>query len=251
MLSFFNDHSIKATHVAQAKHHAEADMLLSGTYRKENGHFRGCSIGCFAYEINPKFDDLQAHALIAETRGLPEWLMRLQDSMFEGLPADDRARFHVELAERIPVGKNLEPVKHGIAVARIDRLLVIQRKALEAKHGYGVHEAIEQTITALEIGRRAHEAAAGGNLCELPAAYSAADSAACSAAYSACSAARSAAYSAAYSAADSAYSAADSAYSAYSAARSAADSAYSAARSAAWQAERDALFAALDKANAS
>ncbi|ALN79472.1 hypothetical protein [Lysobacter antibioticus] len=252
-LSFHGDAALKAEHVAQAEHHAAADMLASGTYGTGKGaEFRGCSVGCFAHDIDPeRYGDW--HAIVAEARGLPEWLIQLQDSMFEGLPQAERVSFHVELAKRIPVGVNLEPVQHWLAVARIDRMLIEQRKALEAKHTHGVTEAIQGVIAALEVGRRAHEAAAGGNSCELSAAESAAESAAWSA-RSARSAAESAARSAAWSAAWSARSAAESA--ARSAAESAAwsaawsASAWSAAWSAAWIAERDALFAALDKAAA-
>ncbi|SDW93886.1 hypothetical protein [Lysobacter enzymogenes] len=263
-LSFRGDAALKAEHVAQAEHHAAADMLMSGTYGEGSGaNFRGCSVGCFAHEINP--DEYgNWHETVAEARGLPEWLIRLQDSIFEGLGQDERAQFHVELAKRIPVGVDLEPVKHRIAVARIDRALATQRVALEAKHPHGVHEAVEQTIAALEVGRRAHEAAAGGQSCDLWSARSAAESAARSAAWSAesaawsaesaesaesaasaaWSAARSAARSAAWSAESAAWSAESAAWSAASAAWSAARSA---ARSAAWIAERDALFAALDQ----
>ena len=247
MLSFNNDPSLKALHVAQAEQHAAADMLMAGTFGAMDGDtFKGCYVGCFAHEIDPTTGNY--HEVVASNRGLPEWLVRLQDSMFEGLPAEDRPSFHVELARRIPVGVNLEPVQHWIAIARIDRLLTIQRKSLEANHAHGVHEAVQQTIAALEVGRRAHEAAAGGNTCELSAAAWSAESAAESAARSAAwSAARSAAWSArsaAWSAESAAWSAARSARSA----RSAAWSAESAAWSAGWREERDALFAALDKA---
>ncbi|HEY4292097.1 hypothetical protein [Luteibacter sp.] len=269
VLSFRGDAALKAVHVTQAEHHAEADMLAAGTYGEGRGaHFRGCSVGCFAHDIDPT-TDTNWHEVVAEARGLPVWLICLQDSMFEGLPHEDRATFHVDLAKRIPVGADLEPVQHWIAMARIDRMVEGLKPALEAKHGHGVHEAIEQVVAALAVGRRAHEAAAGGNVCELSAAESAAESAESAAeaawsaaesaesAESAAEAAESAARSAAWSAARSAESAARSA--AWSAARSAAESAAesaesaarsaeSAARSAAWKAERDALFAALDRA---
>ncbi len=262
MLTYNNNPALKAKHIAHAEHHLAADMLRAGTYGAGSGkNFKACSVGCFAHDIDPETDT--QHATVADHYSLPEWLIRLQDSMFEGLPANERNTFHVELAKRIPQGVSLDSVPHLIAVARIDRMLVTQRAALGLKHGYGVADAIVLVIAALESGRRAHEAAAGGNACELSAAYSAAYSAystadsAHSAAYSARSAADSAAHSAAYSAystADSAHSAAYSArsaaYSARSAAYSAHSAAYSAAHSAAWQQERDALFAALDKAGA-
>lgn len=212
ILSFNNDPALKAEHVAQAGHHAAADMLRSGTYGVvEAKQFHACSIGCFAHDIDPEFKG-NLHGLIAKTRALPEWLILLQDSLFEGLPAGERGAFHVELAKRIPVGVDLEPVRHWLADDRIDRMLTLQRTALEAQHAHGVHEAIQRTVAVLEVTRRAHEAAAGGNTCEL--------------------------------------SAAESAESAESAARSAARSAW-AAWSAAWSAwceERDSLFSALDRA---
>jgi hypothetical protein len=278
MLTYNASAELKAEHVAHAEAHFAAEQLLSGTYGTEkNGKFYGCSVGCFAHDIAPDVED-NRHEIVANHYALPEWLVRLQDSMFEGLPQEDRGTFHVELAKRIPLGADLTPVPHWIAIARIDRMLETQRKVLEAKHPQQVHDAIAQVISALEIGRRAHEAAAGGNVCELPAAESAArsaesaESAAESAAWSAWSArsaesAESAAWSAAWSArsAKSAESAAWSAWSARSAesaesaaesaawsarsARSAesAESAAWSARSAAWKQERDALFAALDR----
>ncbi|MEG0966739.1 MAG: hypothetical protein RSG92_15325 [Pseudomonas sp.] len=239
-LSFNNDPALKALHVEQAERHAALDMLAAGTYGEgEGAAFRGCSVGCFAHDIAPDSDD--HHTVVAEARGLPEWLIRLQDSMFEGLPAADRAVFHVELARAIPVGVDLAPVPHLIAVDRIDRLIRAQQELRTRPLPENVTAAIDQVIGALEIGRRAHEAAAGGNTCQLETARSAARSAAESA-WSAWSAAESAAWaaeSAARSAAESA------AWAARSAARSAAESAAWAARSAAWCEERDALFTVL------
>ncbi|WHB31219.1 hypothetical protein [Xanthomonas phage NEB7] len=265
-LSFNNDPALKALHVAQAERHEAQDMLVSGTFGEmHDGQFRGCSVGCFAHEIDP--DSTSFHATVADARALPEWLIRLQDSMFEGLPAAERGSFHVELAKRIPVGVDLAPLPHLIAIARIDRMLVTQRAALSADHPDQVTHAIAQVVSALEVGRRFHEGAAGVDGVESAAesaqsaaqsaarsAWSAAESAARSAwsvarsaqsamAQSAQSAAESAAWSATESAAQSARSAARSARSAAESAWSAAWSAWSAARSA-WSAAESAQSAA-------
>src|SRR5699024_7324123 len=94
-LSYHNDPKLKEAHIAQAQHHMEADMLLAGTYGEDEGDkFRGCSVGCFAHEIDPSRVDY--HAIVAEAAGWPEWLVRLSDTLFEGLPADERNSFHVE-----------------------------------------------------------------------------------------------------------------------------------------------------------
>ena len=255
ILSYHGSPAVKHFHVEQARRHLATGTLLAGTYGEGSGeNFRACSVGCMAHDIDPTRKDF--HAVVAEHAGWPEWLVRLNDAVFENLPSPERNTFHVKLREAVPVGVDLEPVLHKLAIRRLDRLIAAQTKALEAKRAYGVHEAIEKVIDALGKVRAYHSAYSAGSATYSAgsadsAAYSAdsarsagysADSAAYSAARSADSAARSAdsaTYSAgsAYSAAYSAYSAARSAacsatYSAYSAARSAAYSAYSAARSA-------------------
>lgn len=175
-LSFNNDPALKALHVEQAERHAALDMLAAGTYGEgEGAAFRGCSVGCFAHDIAP--DSHDHHEVVAAARGLPVWLIRLQDAMFEGLPPADRAVFHTELARAIPVGVDLAPVPHLIAVARVDRLIRTQHGLRTQPLPEDVAAAIDQVIGALETGRRAHEAAAGGNTRQLETARSAARSA--------------------------------------------------------------------------
>jgi hypothetical protein len=230
--SYHNDPAIKAFHVAQAKHHLAADMLVSGTYGEGNAsNFRGCSIGCMAHDIDPSRDDY--HKLVAEHAGWPEWLARLNDSIFEGLPKGERETFHVDLREAIPVGVDLEPVLHKLALRRIDRLIELQTSAL-GKSGESVDDVIQETLAALIQVRRCHEAEIGGNVCDWSAARSAAESA-----ESAAESARSAAESAAESARSARWSAAESARSARWSAESArsARSAAESARSAEWSAE--------------
>jgi hypothetical protein len=228
--AFHTDPAVKAKYVARVRMHRAADNLKQGV-GWEMG--KGCAIGCTleAYE----------HERYPEELGLPVWLARLEDAIFEGLKNGEAQAWPEAFLEAITPGADVEPVRHKLAVRRIERLIALQTKALEAKHGYGVHEAIEKTIAALHVVRRYHEYELG--LCEIVTSYSA-RSAARSAAYSARSAAYSAAYSArsAYSAADAA---ADAAYSARSAADAAysADSARSAARSAAYSA-RSAAYSA-------
>lgn len=252
MLSFNNSHALKDRAIALAEHHAAADMLKAGTYGNDQkgGAFRGCSVGCFAHDLSTHAEN-DLHSAVARALCVPKWLVRLQDSTFEGLPAEQRAGFHVELYQRVPVGVDLGPVQHWIAIARIDRMLETQRKTLDAGYSRDVTEVISQVIAALKAGKRAHEAAAGGNDSELSYAARLAGLAelaawsAESAAWSARSAARSAA-GAAELAAWSAKSAAGAA--AESAAWSAKSAARAAAESAAWIAERNALFAALCRA---
>lgn len=195
-LSYKNDPAIKAALIARMDAHAAADEIIKGTGWK-NG--KGCFIGCSLNDYD--------HTRWPEELGLPEWLARLSDAVFEGLPNADAMTFATELPRRIPVGVDLEPLQCLLAIARIDRMLTTQRDELKANHLYGVHEAILQTVAALEAVRKAHEESSGT------------ESAALSARSAALSAARSAEWPAALSA----------------------------EWPAAWQQERGALYAALVK----
>ena len=228
MKSFKNDPSLKELHVEQAKKHYEQDMLIAGTYGEtDTDVFRGCSVGCFAYEISGQADD-NPHKIVADDRGLPEWLIHLQDRIFEGLPLEDRKKWHVQLAEAIPVGIDLEPVRHKLAIMRMDKLIALQQRNI------GASNIVQQTIDVLNIVRQCHEAELSKDSCDWAAAVVAADWSAWSAwsasAASAWSASAASAWSASESAAASAWSASE------SVARSVVAAAESAARSVSAQA---------------
>ncbi len=73
----------------------------------------------------------------------------------------------IRFLEAIPVGVNVESVRHKLAIKRLDHLLEIQTKALNAKHPHGVYEATVQTISAINQVRRCHEAEIGANFCNV------------------------------------------------------------------------------------
>src|SRR3990167_6216827 len=110
MLSYNNDPSTKADHVSLSILHAEGDRLSSGSYGNTSTGI-GCSVGCHAMDYGLRNDD---HAGLAKHIGWPEWLVRLQDTIFEGLPATDRGAWHVALAEAVPVGVDLTKAYHRI-----------------------------------------------------------------------------------------------------------------------------------------
>jgi len=171
--AFHGDPAIKAKYLARVQAHAAADRLIQGTGWEEG---KGCAIGCTleAYD----------HTRYPIELGLPEWLARLEDSIFEGFPKDEAMVWPESFLEAIHPGADLEPVRHKLAMRRIDRLTELQRGNL-GEHGEASDSVIHQTLSALEQVRRCHEAEAGGNVCDVPAAWSAAWSAAESAAWSA------------------------------------------------------------------
>ena len=222
MLTFYSDPAKKQERIERHKRHIEADRLMAGCYQDESNPLKGCSVGCDAIDISGDADG-NCHKVVAEHDGVPEWLEHLRDAVFEGLPEDERAGWHLALAESIPVGADIEIVRHQLA----DWMLSDDGPMPEAVNHATVKDAISQV-------RKYHQDCIG-DVFESEAASSAAWSAAISAAISAASsaawsAASSAAWSAASSAAESAASSA-----AWSAASSAAISAaISAAESAAF-----------------
>jgi hypothetical protein len=230
--AFHNKESEKQKYVSRMKSHIAADELIRGegwTGKK------GCAVGCTLNRYN--------HKCYQDELGLPEWLARLEDTLFEGMSLEKSKTFPLEFLEAIPVGANLDKTFHKFCI------YVLQdcKKNVELKYDY-VIEAIDSVIGyhqksivgfesesaawSAESAARSAESAESAARSAASAAWSA-ESAAWSA-ESAESAARSAesAESAAWSAESAAWSA-RSARSAWSAARSAAES----ARSAAWSAE--------------
>ncbi len=188
MLSFHNDIEVKEKYVNRVKAHAKADNLIQGT-GWENG--KGCAIGCTL----ESFD----HSAYPTELGLPEWLARLEDRLFEGMENKYAMKFPLDFLEAIPVGVSLEPVKWKFCsylcsdnIARVENLDIdwnLKKQVLTAiKHVKLIHD------NAIETGVWDASAACAAR----SAAHSAAHSAAASVA------AYSAAWSAAYSVADSA-----------------------------------------------
>ena len=182
----------KTEFLDQSRMHFAADMLLRGTYAaKDADDFKGCSVGCHLRHIMTtatveqikNIDD--KHRRVANYYGYPEWLALLQDSIFEGLPNGESAKWHVLLAESLaktPADYDWQAALHRVHAA----ILRISYKTA------GTAQEVVNRILDL------HERAGRGEKVtdEL---WSAAESAAESAARSAAeSAARSAARSAAY-----------------------------------------------------
>jgi len=227
MLSFHSDPAIKEKYLTRVIAHRKADNIIQGTGWVEG---RGCAVGCTLENYDPSLYPVEL--------GLPEWLARLEDIIFESLPEKDAVEWPEKFLEAIAVGVNVEMVRPKLAIRRLDRLIVFQKSLAEKNPS--VKEAIEQVIAALDLTKQLHQTEINEPFCNIESAWSA-ESAARSAARSAWIAGRGAAESAAKSAwiaANSAWIAANSAAeSAGRTANSAANSARGAAWSSVWGAE--------------
>jgi len=243
MLSYLNNTKLKRDFVKEIKWHQDQDKTIKGTYQEgTNGDFKGCAVGCSIHSLNrlngTKFETSK-HKVYETALGIPEWLARLEDDIFEGLPTEEALKWPLRFSKAIPVGVDLEPVKWQFCAylmkENIDRVLKLDIS----------DELKEQVVSAIRGVLSLHEEAIKTGRWDGPAAWSAAESAAESAAWSAAESARSAARSArpaAWSAAESAAWSARPA--AWSAAEAATESARSSARSSAWSAARSAAWSA-------
>ena len=254
MLSYNNDPEFKERAIKSAEHHAKADMLIKGQYGHVNGSFKGCSVGCDAYDIFMEQgkdkdyinDNIKSpHEITSKYFGVPEWLERCRDTFFENL--EDNTGWHVRFKQAIPAGVSEE--RFNIVKSKF--LLFILDENIERVNQLDISDDLKKKVVdAIKQCQGLHQTVVNGGEWNESAAWSA-RSAAESAAWSARSAAwsaRSAAWSA-RSAAWSAESAVRSAWSARSAAWSAESAVRSAwsARSAAWSAESAAWSAAFQQ----
>lgn len=141
MKSFNGLKSLKDEAIAMAQHHYDLDMLAKGTFGRLNADtFEACSVGCMAHDIDPTSHEY--HKVVAKKFGLTEWLIHMQDWLFENL--EDNKAFHVEFYKRIPVGVDLQKVYHMTSSDRMQRLIVQQKKLPVAKYTKQVLDCLEQ-----------------------------------------------------------------------------------------------------------
>ncbi len=203
----------------QLQDHYDQDEIIKGEYWEKG---KGCAIGCTIHS--------DKHNKYESKLGIPEWIARLEDRLFEGMKNADSKEFPSRLIKAIPVGfSNWQHVYHQLYIHILEKECKNIDHELVKKAFYDVIELHKQESKNKKLWSAAWSVA-----------ESAADSATESAARSAVkSAARSAAESAAWSARSAAESATESAGSAIWSAKSAAWSARSAAESAAWSAESE------------
>ena len=115
MLSYKSNPKLKRMMVTEMKLHRKNDQIIKGTYSKMNGIFKGCAVGCSIHSLNVRLKKnlpTNQHSIYESELGLPEWLARLEDFLFESLPDEEAKNFPVDLLTTIPVGVDLDPVQY-------------------------------------------------------------------------------------------------------------------------------------------
>ena len=107
-------------HKRKIERHKEQDAFMRGTYIEDNkNNFRGCAVGCSIYSINKLLGtahDYDEHVDMAETLQIPEWLVRLEDKIFEGLSEKDSKEWLLRFSEAINEGADLDKIKQEFLV---------------------------------------------------------------------------------------------------------------------------------------
>ena len=95
MQAFHNDQSIKEKYLSRVKAHYAADEIIKGKYWEDG---KGCAVGCTVHSSEKEL-------------GVPQWLARVQDRLFEGMPNADAKEFPVKFLEAINIGSDLNKIK--------------------------------------------------------------------------------------------------------------------------------------------
>jgi hypothetical protein len=176
----------KAEFVNELKKHQKMDSFVRGNYWNEADQ-KGCAVGCSLKSIatikDIKIKQFNNHAEYETHLGIPEWLARVEDTLFEGMSLDKSKTWPVDFAKAINTGADLDKVKVPFICIILEHSLVsISKARYDAVKYPQVKDAIDQTAKAVKQMIKAQKSGAEK---EIQAAAYSADSAAYSAAYSA------------------------------------------------------------------
>lgn len=147
MLSYLNDPAVKAKYTARFADHRAADEVIQGT-GFDNG--RGCFVGCTLDDYN--------HSRFPVELGWPEWLAHLADAIFEGVPKTEAAQFGTDLLEAVPIGVDLEPLRHRFAL-KVQQRNLARLAGNDEPYAVECRAAIEGVIAYLQAEDKAESAA--------------------------------------------------------------------------------------------
>ena len=155
LISYKNDPKLKEMFVAEIEEHRKADQIIQGTYGEgTNGDWKGCAVGCGVHSLNRKLGkeySTSDHTVYEKELGIPEWLARLEDTIFEGLTVEESKLWPTQFAQAVPVGVDLDPLKYKfyafILRENIDRVLKLD---IEDSLKEQVVKAIQGVLTLHE-----------------------------------------------------------------------------------------------------
>lgn len=91
--AFHNDELIQQKYITRVENHYKLDEIIKGEYWIDG---KGCAVGCILHSNN--------HHDSESELGIPTWLFKLIDVLFEGLPNDKAKEFPLKFLCSIPIG---------------------------------------------------------------------------------------------------------------------------------------------------
>lgn len=114
MLRAFTGTPVSKTECLKAiTRHAENDRLIRGTYWDDD-LMQGCGVGCTLVDFVDDARKCADHEWYEWLFGIPMYLARLEDRIFENVSPARRRRWPVEFIAAIPVGSDLGTVAPDI-----------------------------------------------------------------------------------------------------------------------------------------
>ena len=155
--------------IAEARAHREADRLVPGIYW--NGA-SGCSVGCSVETVNRRTKTNMSHAdhlNLARALGIPENLVWLQDSIFEGLPGhpdDAQQAWPERFYTALPEGADLSGVWLAFAVWMLREIVwpvagvnqeVVERVARGVETEWSDDDDVDASMAAVEAAKTSED----------------------------------------------------------------------------------------------
>ena len=132
MQAFHNDIKIKQKYIKRVDAHIKADKLIRGQ-GWANG--KGCAVGCTLENYEHKQYETEL--------GIPEWLARVEDTLFEGMNEEKSKTWPKVFLKVIPVGADLEQ-------ARVPFLLLVLEQNLSTLCSLDVGLEFKDVIASIE-----------------------------------------------------------------------------------------------------
>ena len=149
MLSFHNQQQVKDKYIQRVRRHATLGNIIQGVgWEDGKGGAVGCTLEFYDYENLERY---------RTELGLPIWLARLEELIFDNLPPEEAKIWPEKFLKAIPVSVDVIPVYHRLAIKRLDRLILLQKGLIGLDITTPVLNIIKHAIAALLVAQEAHQ----------------------------------------------------------------------------------------------
>ncbi len=147
MKAFHNDTEVRNKYLTRIRDHQKADEFIKGTYWEEG---KGCAVGCTVHSSN--------HKAYEDELGIPMWLARIEDQIFEGLPNARAKEWPVEFLEAINLGADLDKIKIPFLIFICEQAKTHTKNELAHSYIDGVITELKKETINMDLLRKARAA---------------------------------------------------------------------------------------------